>query len=269
MSLADRQLFLCSCNGTQPLDAAAIGRALDLAAAPTLHTMLCQKEMPAFADGARGDVLVACTQEARLFEEVASEGARTQAIRFVNLRESGGWSPQARGATPKLAALIAAAALPEPRAGPAGRATAREGQVLVVGPLDAAMSWASTLATSLAVTVLATGRTRGRVAAVRARVPDPERPARLARRAGSARSRRAGRRTTRSTSTPARAATPASAPVPRTRSTRATRSTSTRCQSHRACVVACGDVRRDRLLPRRPRARGGRFDLVLDLRASP
>ena len=77
MSVAGRELFLCSCNGTQPLDAAAIGRALDLPAAPKVRTMLCQKELPAFAEGAHGDVLVACTQESRLFEEVAREGART------------------------------------------------------------------------------------------------------------------------------------------------------------------------------------------------
>ena len=37
MSVAGRELFLCSCNGTQPLDAAAIGRALDLPAAPKVR----------------------------------------------------------------------------------------------------------------------------------------------------------------------------------------------------------------------------------------
>jgi ferredoxin len=160
MSAPDRALFLCSCNGTQPLDAAAIARALDLPAAPPVATMLCQKEMAAFEDGARGDVLVACTQEARLFEEMAQEGARTQTIRFVNLREAGGWSPEARGATPKLAALIAAASLPEP-APVAEVSYASQGQLLIVGPLDAALGWAKVLAPQLAVTVLATGRAAG------------------------------------------------------------------------------------------------------------
>ncbi|HET9338919.1 MAG TPA: 4Fe-4S binding protein, partial [Casimicrobiaceae bacterium] len=160
MSASDRTLFLCSCNGTQPLDAAGIARALDLPAVPPLATMLCQKELPAFADGARGDVLVACTQEARLFEEIAQEGARTQAIRFVNLREAGGWSPEARGATPKLAALIAAASLPEPEP-VAEVGYASKGQLLIVGPLDAALGWAKVLAGQLGVTILATGRASG------------------------------------------------------------------------------------------------------------
>ena len=49
MSTADRNLFLCSCNGTQPLDAGAISRALDLKEAPQVSTMLCQKEMARFS----------------------------------------------------------------------------------------------------------------------------------------------------------------------------------------------------------------------------
>ena len=56
--------------------------------------MLCQKELAAFADGAAGDVVVACTQEARLFGDVAEEGGAAQTIRFVNIRETGGWSAE-------------------------------------------------------------------------------------------------------------------------------------------------------------------------------
>ena len=88
MSIADKTLFLCSCNGTQPLDASAIARALDLPAEPHVRSMLCHKELGGFADHASGDVIVACTQEARLFEDVADEGNRAQTIRFVNVRES-------------------------------------------------------------------------------------------------------------------------------------------------------------------------------------
>ena len=67
--------------------------------------------------------------------------AKTQTIRFVNLRETGGWSPEARGATPKIAALLAQAALPDPEPVPSVSYRS-EGQVLIVGPLDAALRWA-------------------------------------------------------------------------------------------------------------------------------
>jgi ferredoxin len=160
MSVEKRNLHLCTCNGTMPLDAAALARALGLAGAPPVRTMLCQKELASFADHAAGDVLVACTQEAKLFGEVAEEGGKAQSIRFVNIRETGGWSAEARAATPKIAALLAAAALPDPQ--PVPRVEYRSnGQLLIVGPAQAALHWGQQLAAQLAVTVLLTGRAAG------------------------------------------------------------------------------------------------------------
>ncbi len=154
MSIADKTLFLCSCNGTQPIDAAALARALALPAEPQVRSMLCHKELKGFADAPGGDLLVACTQEARLFEEVAAEGGRAQTIRFVNVRESGGWS-HAPAATPKIAALLAAAALPEAEPVP-GVSYESHGQLLIAGPLHEALGWARVLDARLGVTVLAT-----------------------------------------------------------------------------------------------------------------
>ncbi len=160
MTIADRNLHLCSCNGTMPLDAAALARALELSGTPVVRTMLCQKELAAFAGHAEGDVVVACTQEARLFGDVAEEGGKTQTIRFVNIRETGGWSEQAKAATPKIAALLALAGLPEPD--PVPRVAYRsEGRLLIVGPADATLHWAQALSAHLAVTVLITGRASG------------------------------------------------------------------------------------------------------------
>ena len=128
--------LICDCNRTMPLDTAAIARAL--ATTPgarsegleTTHSLLCRREAPAFQRAAKavgpGDrLIVACTQEARLFTELndATTGATPVAerpIRFVNLRETGGWSLEAKAATPKMAALIAAAQLPDPAPVPRG-----------------------------------------------------------------------------------------------------------------------------------------------------
>ena len=158
--VADKSLFLCSCNGTQPLDADALGRALALPEAPAVRTMLCHRELGDFTDGARGDVLVACTQEAHLFNGAAERAGHVRTIRFVNVRENGGWSSDARAATPKIAALIAAAALPEPD--PVPVVTYRSGgQVLVAGPAAEALRWARALDGHAAVTVLVTSRDDG------------------------------------------------------------------------------------------------------------
>ena len=158
MSRTDKKLLLCNCNGTLPLDAEALSRVLQLAGAPNIHGQLCQKEIASLVD-AEGDCLVACTQEAERFRE-AADGGKPQTIAFFNIREHAGWSQQARTATPKIAALIAAAALPEPE--PVPRVTfTSEGRLLIAGQADAALYWAEKLKEQLAVTVLVTGRAVG------------------------------------------------------------------------------------------------------------
>jgi ferredoxin len=143
-----------------PLDGAALKQALALDGNAVVHTMLCQRELGQFAAGAQGDVVVACTQEQRLLGEVAEEGGKAQAIRFVNIRETGGWSADAAAATPKIAALLAMAALPDPD--PVASVSYQSGgQLLIAGPLGTALHWANALKDRLEVTVLATGETTG------------------------------------------------------------------------------------------------------------
>ncbi|WP_088285619.1 4Fe-4S binding protein [Ideonella sp. A 288] len=149
-----------------PLDAKALGQAL--AKTPgastdgldTVHTLLCRREAGAFQRAAKSgeDLLVACTQESRLFLELnaETEGARPVAerpIRFVNLRETGGWSRDAKEATPKIAALIAAAQLPPPDpVSTIGYKSA--GRCLVIGGADATERAAAMLVDTLDVVQL-------------------------------------------------------------------------------------------------------------------
>ena len=115
MTLPIQVALLCSCNGTAPIDAAGVAAALGLADAAGRAHELCQKQLAAFADGRRGDVIVGCTQEARLFAEIADDGA-THADDPLRQhpRDRAAGRREARGATPKLAALLAQAALPDP-----------------------------------------------------------------------------------------------------------------------------------------------------------
>ena len=160
--------LICDCNRTMPLDAPAIRRALATNPAAhtdgleVTHTLLCRREAPAFQRAAKSgdELLVACTQEERLFQALndQTEGAPTLAerpIRFVNLRETGGWSRDARQATPKLAALLAAAQLPAPT--PVATVPYRsQGRCLVIGPADAVVQAAERLAGPLQLTLLLT-----------------------------------------------------------------------------------------------------------------
>ena len=146
-----------------PLDGPALTRALGPDAGTglgTVHSLLCRREAGVFQRAAKEspELLVACTQESRLFLELAAatEGAPGQAerpIRFVNIRETGGWSKDASTATPKIAALVAVAQLPGPEPVPSV-SYASAGRVLVIGEAGRAMRAAAMLADKLDVSVL-------------------------------------------------------------------------------------------------------------------
>ena len=156
MSDADRTLKVCNCNGTMALDAKALAQALKRRQPIEIHTELCRREVGAFNDVLKDDACtVACTQEAPLFTELAEGAQSPTELRFVNIREQAGWSSEGAKATPKIAALLALAELPEPDPVPSVEYRSA-GQLLVVGPAAAAIAWADRLAEQLDVGVLVT-----------------------------------------------------------------------------------------------------------------
>ncbi|MGH8705775.1 MAG: 4Fe-4S binding protein, partial [Burkholderiales bacterium] len=95
------------------------------------------------------------TQEAPLFAELAATAQSQAKISFLNIREAAGWSAEAKSAGPKIAALLAAAALPEPEPVPQVDYKS-DGELLIIGPAEAALDWAGRLGGTLQVSVLAT-----------------------------------------------------------------------------------------------------------------
>ncbi|HEY6241461.1 MAG TPA: 4Fe-4S binding protein, partial [Burkholderiales bacterium] len=156
MALEDRTLKVCNCNKTMALDAKELGAALKVKQPIQVHTELCRKEVGSFQESLRDETcVVACTQEAPLFSELAREAGAATQLKFINIREHAGWSKEGAQATPKIAALLALADLPEPDAVPVVNYQSG-GQLLVVGPAEAAIAWAEKLAEQLDVNVLAT-----------------------------------------------------------------------------------------------------------------
>src|SRR5947199_10654249 len=145
-----RNILICSCEDTMPLDTEAVRRGCRGTQVSTA-CQLCRAELDKFRTAAASGapLTVGCTQEAPLFSEVASEGAD---IRYANIRETAGWSADAASAGPKMAALIAAAAEPAPDV-PFVSFTS-EGVILVYGRDARAIEAASLLKDPLDVTVL-------------------------------------------------------------------------------------------------------------------
>ncbi|MDM0000330.1 4Fe-4S binding protein [Variovorax sp. J22P240] len=140
-----------------PLEPKTLGTAL--AETLPLHSALCRREAASFQRAIQSgdDVVVACTQEKRLFGELAGQTPEaTSPIRFVNIRETGGWSRDAKSAMPKIAALLAAASLPDPD--PVATVSyASQGRLLIIGALDAAEKAAVLVADTLDVTIFSQG----------------------------------------------------------------------------------------------------------------
>ena len=152
--MADRPhtVLICSCEDTMPPDGDAVRRACR--GTVIEGRQFCRAELERFRKAAADaeTLVVACTQEAPLFREVASEVEGSAPLSFVNIRETGGWSRDVAKAGPKMAALIAAVAEPAPDI-PFVPMTS-EGITLIYGRDEQAIEAANLLKDQLDVTVL-------------------------------------------------------------------------------------------------------------------
>ena len=146
-----RTLLVCSCEDTMPLDAAAFARGCSKADI-VRGRQLCRAELERVRElvASGAPITIGCTQEAPLFREIAAEGAGD--VNFANIRESAGWSAEAQNAGPKMAALMAAAAVAMPEVPFAHLKSA--GVTLAYGRDERAIEAAGLLKEHLDVTLL-------------------------------------------------------------------------------------------------------------------
>jgi ferredoxin len=113
----------------------------------------CRAELDRVRKAAAGGepTVIACTQEAPLFSEIAEESG-ANAPTFVNIRETGGWAKDAAKAGPKMAALIAATASPAPEVSFVPLSS--DGVTLLYGKDERVIEAAELLKEHLDVTVL-------------------------------------------------------------------------------------------------------------------
>lgn len=156
MRLEGKSLLVCDCEGSMPLDGKALARACGQPAkeAAELATQLCRAQVDRFqkALDAGEPLLVACTQEAPLFDELRAERKSATPVTYVNIRETAGWSSDAGAAMPKIAALLAAATVPNPVMPTVPLKSA--GVTLIYGRDERAIEVARQLGSRLDITVM-------------------------------------------------------------------------------------------------------------------
>ena len=170
MEIKGRKVLICDCEHTMTLDGKALAKACGATwdDGDQVNTQLCRVQIDNLRAAGIGDqdLLIACTQEAPLFEEtlaaLVDEGGGEEDAseeddgafhaRYVNIRERAGWSKEADKAGPKIAALLAEAAV---EVAPAPTITLEsQGVCLVYGRDEVALDAARQLAGRLDVTLL-------------------------------------------------------------------------------------------------------------------
>ncbi|MEL6520083.1 MAG: 4Fe-4S binding protein [Pseudomonadota bacterium] len=139
---------LCTCAGSQQVDAETAARALPGAEILTCATA-CQDDQDVAERALNGDgvTLIACAQMADLFEEMAGEAP----LITTDIRDRAGWTDDGT-AFAKQAALLAEAALPMPPM--SVKDITSGGVTLILGKGDAALQAAERLGAHLPVTCL-------------------------------------------------------------------------------------------------------------------
>ena len=148
-----KTLMLCDCGSSQTLDADAIGKATGLKCS-MVHNGLCTSGLDSLTQALpNGDVVIACAQEIAIFSDLADE-LESPAPLCVDIRDRAGWSNEGKAATPKIAALLAEAALPAPAVKTYD--VESEGLCLILGHSDVVLPVAEQLSETIDVTVLLT-----------------------------------------------------------------------------------------------------------------
>ncbi|MBL4645975.1 MAG: 4Fe-4S dicluster domain-containing protein, partial [Rhizobiales bacterium] len=152
----ETRLLVCDCSGSMKLDLESLGVAAK-ATSIKACSELCgaQSEIAADALRSKDKTLIACTQEAMFFGDLAEELDAGERLYTFDIRDRAGWTSDG-AAFAKQAALTADALLKHP--GTPIKDVESHGVCLIIGPSELVIDAAKRLSDALAVTCLITDK---------------------------------------------------------------------------------------------------------------
>ncbi len=153
--------LVCNCNYTMPLEESFFKK--HISGHSKIYDGLCRKEIGQFIQVMDSDeeIIVACTQEKELFHALSTQVEKPliAPIRFINIREMGGWGKDAKAAQPKIASLLALANLPDPDPLPTVSYDSTQARLLIIGPGSEVFQYAQQLYQDVSVTAMVSDST--------------------------------------------------------------------------------------------------------------
>ena len=101
-----KRLVLCSCEGSQAIDAQALAQATGFSCSKVYSSLCYSQQDSAAKELSHENVLIACGQEIDFFQDLAEELEANEPD-FIDLRDRAGWSVDEKSKTPKMVALLA------------------------------------------------------------------------------------------------------------------------------------------------------------------
>ena len=101
-----KRLVLCSCEGSQNIDAQALAQATGFSCSKVYSSLCYSQQDIAAKELSHENVLIACGQEIDFFQDLAEE-LEANEPNFIDLRDRAGWSVDEKSKTPKMVALLA------------------------------------------------------------------------------------------------------------------------------------------------------------------
>ena len=162
MNVNDTEILICNCGKTMPLDPKKIATGCELNEEVKIYNSLCTDQIDIVesvlkeSSDRQKPLAIACTQQEKLFTEIAEE-TNHEIPYYFNIRETAGWSKNAKKSSAKISSLILdASKVVSSNQTSRSLSFKSEGRCLIYGQSDAVLHVSEYLSDFLGVSAMLT-----------------------------------------------------------------------------------------------------------------